>query len=103
MRKTQTEQLEMAEKVRKNLVEPLVKFREDIKDKTGREITEKLYNLLEQLEVTNAVSQMFDKLKADGEIAQAKEQIRLWNLLIGTLDQTVAVAGDLKNIFEKVF
>lgn len=46
---------------------------------------------------------MFDKLKASGEIAQAKEQIRLWNLLMGTLDQTVAVAGDLKNIFEKVF
>ena len=103
MRKTQTEQLEMAEKVRKNLVEPLVKFREDIKDKTGREITEKLYNLLEQLEVTNAVSQMFDKLKADGEIAQAKEQIRLWNLLMGTLDQTVAVAGDLKISLKRYF
>ena len=93
----------MAEKVRKNLVEPLVKFREDIKIKQAEKLFEKLYNLFEQLEVTNAVSQMFDKLKADGEIAQAKEQIRLWNLLMDTLDQTVAVAGDLKNIFEKVF
>lgn len=59
--------------------------------------------MLEQLEVTNAVSQMFDKLKADGEIAQAKEQIRLWNLLIGTLDQTVAVAGDLKISLKRYF
>lgn len=103
MSKTQTEQLEMAEKVRKNLVEPLVKFREDIKDETGREITEKLYNLLEQLEVTNAISNMYDKLKASGEIAQAKEQIRLWNLLMGTLDQTVAVAGDLKISLKRYF
>ena len=78
-------------------------FKENIKDKTGKEITELLYNLLCELKVTDAISNMYDKLKANGKIAQAKEQIRLWNLLMGTLDQTVAVAGDLKNIFEKVF
>lgn len=86
----------MAENVRKGLVEPLEKFREDIKDKTGREITELLYNLLERLEVTKAISAMYDKLKADVELAQAKEEIRLWNLLMNTFDQMVAVAGDLK-------
>ena len=96
MSDSQTEQLEMAENVRKGLVEPLEKFREDIKDKTGREITELLYNLLERLEVTKAISAMYDKLKADGELAQAKEEIRLWNLLMNTFDQMVAVAGDLK-------
>ncbi len=71
-------------------------FKENIKDKTGKEITELLYNLLCELKVTDAISNMYDKLKVNGKIAQAKEQIRLWNLLMGTLDQTVAVAGDLK-------
>ena len=63
-------------------------FKENIKDKTGKEITELLYNLLCELKVTDAISNMYDKLKANGKIAQAKEQIRLWNLLMGTLDQT---------------
>ena len=94
--KAELQQLEMAEKVRKSLVEPLENFRENIKDKTGQEITELLYRLLERLEVTKAISDMYDRLKADGEPAQAKEQIRLWNLLMNTLDRTVAVAGNLK-------
>lgn len=90
------EQLEMAENVRKKLAEPLESFRENIKDRTGEEITLLLYKLLEELEVTKAISDMYDRLKADGELTQAKEQIRLWNLLMNTLDQTVAVAGNLK-------
>lgn len=93
---TDRKQLEMAEKVRKSLVEPLESFKESIKDKTGEEITISLYKLLEELEVTKAISDMYDKLKADGELTQAKEQIRLWNLLMNTLDQTVAVAGKLR-------
>ena len=96
MSKAESQQLEMAEKVRKSLAEPLENFRESIKDKTGQEITELLYRLLERLEVTKAISDMYDRLKADGEPAQAKEQIRLWNLLMNTLDRTVAVAGNLK-------
>lgn len=96
MSKAESQQLEMAEKVRKSLAEPLENFRENIKDKTGQEITELLYRLLERLEVTKAISDMYDRLKADGEPAQAKEQIRLWNLLMNTLDRTVAVAGNLK-------
>ena len=78
-------------------------FKENIKDKTGKEITELLYNLLCELKVTDAISNMYDKLKANGKIAQAKEQIRLWNLLMGTLDQTVAVAGDLKISLKRYF
>lgn len=96
MSKAESQQLEMAEKVRKSLAEPLENFRENIKDKTGQEITELLYRLLERLEVTKAISDMYDRLKVDGEPAQAKEQIRLWNLLMNTLDRTVAVAGNLK-------
>lgn len=90
------EQMRTAEKVRKSIAHPLQNFKENIKDKTGKEITELLYNLLCELKVTDAISNMYDKLKANGEISQAKEQIRLWNLLMDTFDRTVAVAGELK-------
>lgn len=103
MSKAESQQLEMAEKVRKSLAEPLENFRENIKDKTGQEITELLYRLLERLEVTKAISDMYDRLKADGEPAQAKEQIRLWNLLMNTLDRTIAVAGNLKISTKRYF
>ncbi len=96
MKEADLEQLKMAENVRMGIAEPLQEFKESIKDKTGQEITELFYRLLCDLKVTDAISDMFDKLKADGELAQAKEQIRLWNLLMNSLDQTVAVVGDMK-------
>ena len=88
--------LESAEKVTYSLVTPLEKFREGIKDKTCKEITTLLYELLEELDVTKAISDMYDELEKNGDISQAREQIRIWNLLMEAFDKTVAVAGDMK-------
>ena len=94
--KSDEQALQNAEKVRKSLVAPLEKFRENIKDKTCKEITVLLYELLEENKVTKAISDMYDALEENGDLAQAKEQIRLWNLLMEAFDKTVAVAGDMK-------
>lgn len=89
-------ELQRAEKVRKSVVLPLEKFREDIKDKTGREITELLYNLLLNMKVTDALSVMCDELERCGELSASSEQVRIWNLLMSVLDKTVAVIGDTR-------
>lgn len=96
MRESDKKQLQRAEKVRRSIVEPLENFRENIKDKTGREITELLYNLLKDLNVTEELSKMCDRLEQSDELATSAEQVRIWNLLMSVFDNTVAVVGDTK-------
>ena len=86
--------LEAAENVRRSVVEPLLKFKSDIKDKTGREISALLYNLLEDMGVPDALRRLCDEFSALNEDDYASEQIRVWELLMDALDKTVAVIGD---------
>ncbi len=87
-------ELEIAEKVRKSVVEPLLEFKESIKDKNGREITELLYNLIVNMGVCDSLTDMYDYLESTDEKGVGEEQIRIWNLLMEALDKTVAVIGD---------
>ncbi len=86
--------LEIAEKVRKSVTEPLTEFKENIKDKNGLEITTQLYNLLTKLDVPNTLSKMYDELEIR-EKGLGEEQIRVWNMLMEALDKTVAVVSDI--------
>lgn len=86
--------LEITEKVRKSIVEPLLNFGENIKNKNGREITELLYKLLSELKVQDALNDLYDKLENGVEKGLGAEQIRVWNFLMEAFDKTVAVIGD---------
>ena len=88
------ERLAAAERVRKSVVEPLSAFKESIKDKTGREITELLYNLLTEMKVQEAVGKLYDSFEKAGEKPLGAEQIRVWNYIMDSFDKTVAVIGD---------
>ena len=86
--------LEITEKVRKSIVEPLLNFGENIKNKNGREITELLYKLLSELKVQDALNDLYDKLENGVEKGLGAEQIRVWNFLMEAFDKTIAVIGD---------
>lgn len=87
--------LERIEGVRKAVVEPVRRFREDIKDKTGREIALLLYQLLEEMQVPDALQQLHAAAQTPAEEEIAAEQTRVWALLMNALDKTVAVVGDM--------
>lgn len=80
--------LETVEKVRKSVVEPLLNFGENIKNKNGREITELLYKLLTELKVQDALENGVEK-------GLGAEQIRVWNFIMQAFDKTVAVIGGM--------
>ncbi len=86
--------LKTAESVRRGVMEPLVAFRELIADKTGREITKALYDLLETFGVPDALSALYDELDLGEEKGLGAEQIRVWALLMDVLDKTVAAVGE---------
>lgn len=88
--------LAAAEGVRHSVIEPIIKFKKDIKDKSGLEISSLLYKLLENMGVPEALKRLYDELSENGEAEYAAEQIRIWELLMDALDKTVAVIGESK-------
>ena len=96
-------ELSVCESVRKSVSEPLLAFREEIKDKNGKEITELLYRLLVTLDAPNALSRMYDSLETNGEKGMGAEQIRVWGLLMEALDKTVAAVGELPLSAERYY
>ncbi len=84
-----------AEKVRRSIVEPLEKFRQNIKDKTGSEISTLLYNLLCELDSPNALRALYDRFEAMGQSALGEEQLRIWDLVMDAIDKTVTVTADM--------
>ena len=98
-----TQNLQTAEAARTKIILPLLAFRQAIAGKTGREITRLLYELLEALEVPDALRNMYDALQKDDVSDISAEQIRVWGLLMDALDKTVAAVGDMTLSAERYF
>ena len=95
--------LDVCESVRKRIAEPLLAFRNEIKGKNGKEITEKLYDLLLSLDVPNSLSNMYDTLETKGERGMGAEQVRVWSLVMDALDKTVAAVGEMSLSAERYY
>lgn len=87
--------LEKIENVRRSFVTPLLKFRDEIKDKNAAQISKLLYLLLTELNAPEALKKLCGELEESGEGALGEEQIRVWALLMNALDKTVAAVGDM--------
>ena len=90
------EELSVAERVRRSFAVPLLKFREEIKDKTGEEISRLLYLLLLDLKVPEALKSMCAKLDKIDKTGDSEELLRMWAMLMACLDKTVAAVGNFR-------
>ncbi len=86
------------ELVRQEIVEPLVKLKEDIsKNKTAEEITKQLYNFL----IENKINVILDeKIKTINNIEITNEYNTSYKILIEILDEIVSIFGNNKMSFE---
>ncbi|MCD8026818.1 MAG: PD-(D/E)XK nuclease family protein, partial [Clostridiales bacterium] len=87
--------LKTAERVRSSVIDPVLQFKTEIKDKNGRQITELLYNLLCDLGAPEALAAMCDELENLSEKDLGIQQIRVWNFFTDVLDKMVATVGDM--------
>ncbi len=98
--------------LRKDIIDPLCKFKDEIKQVTADEICKKLYELLLELKVPQKLEEYSNELYEKGEYKLSEEQSRLWQLLVDILDRMyVILKGQkvkvtiyqeiLKNIFAK--
>lgn len=88
-------ELEKIESVRRSFAEPLLKFREEIKDKNAAQISKLLYLLLVELKAPGALKRLCGELEQSGEGARGEELIRVWAMLMNALDKTVAAVGKM--------
>lgn len=87
------EVLAKVENLRESVIEPLLLFKENAKDKNGLEISKLFYALLEELKVPDALRRMYADFESTDDKAVGAEQIRIWNMLMSVLDKTAAVIG----------
>lgn len=87
------EVLAKVENLRESVIEPLLLFKENAKDKNGLEISKLFYALLEALKVPDALRRMYADFESSDDKAVGAEQIRIWNMLMSVLDKTAAVIG----------
>ena len=87
------EVLAKVENLRESVIEPLLLFKENAKDKNGLEISKLFYALLEELKVPDALRRMYAEFERSYDKSVGAEQIRVWNMFMAVLDKTAAVIG----------
>ena len=87
------EVLAKVENLRESVIQPLLLFKENAKDKNGLEISKLFYTLLEELKVPDALRRMYAEFEKSDDKAVGAEQIRIWNMFMSVLDKTAAVIG----------
>lgn len=86
--------LSKVENIRRQIVEPIRAFRDAVVGATAAEISQQLYELLITLGVDSQIKSLCDDFDAMGEHQLSKEQLRLWEIFIETLDCMHSVIGE---------
>lgn len=84
-------QLKTLNLLRERVVAPLIRFEKDLQDADGEQTAHAVYSLLLHAGVDQALPKLSKRLEAAGRPEQARDQYRLWDLLMGILDQTALV------------
>ena len=80
--------------LRRRLVGPLERFAARTREATGGEISQAVYLLLLAFNLEETLPAYCLFLESSGEDALAQKQLRVWDLLMETLDQMRAILGD---------
>lgn len=88
------QQLEKLEATRLKFIPSLVAFSEDVKDCTGREFCEKLYNYIVDNNVKYTLKKYAISLENDGNIELALEQNTVWDILMQAIDEMATALAD---------
>lgn len=89
-----TQLLEKLEKLRQQIIIPLIDFKLSITDKTGKEISLAVYKLIQAFNVEKIIKEQAVTLHTKDEIQQAKDLIRIWDIFINALDETAIILQD---------
>ena len=84
-------------RIRDKYILPLAMLHENLKGRHRvRDVAEKLYNFLVQLNMPETISGYIDHFNEIGEIRLSKEYEKLWDIIVSSLDELVQICGDRK-------
>ena len=97
--KTKWEELSVQQE---KIIKPLLKLKNNLeKDKTAKEISERLYKFIEENKIPEKMNEKIETLKKANEIEIAKIYKASLEILIEVLDEIVNIFDDEKMSFEK--
>ncbi len=104
MLKSDEEELEELNRLRKIAAEPLGKFRKNFSDRiSGKEAAEKIYSLLMDVHANENLKKIAIALEEQGEEELALEQERIWEKAIEILDSFAEVVSDDKKDATEIY
>lgn len=89
--------------MRDRLVPPLEAFALATADSSGAEISQAAYDLLLSFGLEGSLPEYCRRLELAGEDAIAARQLRVWDLLMETLDQMHSILGDRRTSRERYY
>ncbi len=88
------QELDRLNALRERLVPPLERFAQSTKEATGQQLSQAVYQLLMDFGLEESLPEYCRRLELAGEDGLAARQLRVWNLLMETLDQMYRILGD---------
>lgn len=89
------ELLTRVNEVRRQLIEPLLKFRERTRGRTKvKEICTALFDFLCEIQIPETMEKLVEEFKISGDLALANEYSQIWNITMEVLDQIVEAMGE---------
>lgn len=89
--------------MRARLIPPLEAFAAATADSSGAGISQAVYGLLMDFGLEDTLPEYCRRLELAGEDAIAARQLRVWDLLMETLDQLYSILGDRKTPRERYY
>jgi len=83
-----------ADNTRQNIINPMVKLKEDIKDKSCLDICRAIFNFMEAQSIRENIQKIIDSNRANGLETSADEMVRIWDMLMTILDTLCSFMGD---------
>ena len=96
MTRSEAAQLELAETARARLIGPIQEFLRQAKDQDATQLTRLLYQTMDGFGAGQATFALSRQLEEEGQVAQAAETRRLWNVVVRLMDQMTLLLGTEK-------
>ncbi len=94
--------LDRVNKTRKEIIKPIIIFRNKTKGRTSvRIMCSAIYEFLCDLKVPERIEERIQTLKNNGSLTLANEYSQIWNIVMEVLDQTVEAMGEESMGIEK--
>ena len=93
---SEKEELQRINSLREKVVSFVQNFKEEVKDETGKTVTEKLYFFLRDRKADVALKEYALSLQSEGFIELALQQEQVWDILMEVFDEIAGVLTDKK-------